>query len=176
MIAKFSDPEGGFFDTPADGEPLPVRPRDLQDNATPSGNALAVEALLKLSALTGRGDFRDLAESALRLVADLSVRYPTAFGRWLSAAWFARSRVKQVALVFGGDADSTVELLNLLRANYRPDLVLASAPHPPPAGAPELLQDRPLVHGRSTVYVCEGFVCLQPVTTPGELMKLLGKK
>ncbi len=126
--------------------------------------------MLKLSALTGRGDFHDLAESSLRLVADLSVRYPTAFGRWLSTAWFARSRVKQVALVTGGDADSTLELLNLLRSNYRPDLVLASSPHPPPAGAPELLQDRPLVNGRSTAYVCEGFVCLQPVTAPAELM------
>ena len=176
MVSKFSDPEGGFFDTPSDGEPLPVRPRDLQDNATPSGNALAAEALLKLSALTGRGDLREIAESALRLVADLSVRYPTAFGRWLSTAWFARSRVKQIALITGGDADSTGELLNLLRANYRPDLLLASAPYPPPAGAPELLQDRPLVNDRSTVYVCEGFVCLQPVTAPAELMKLLGTK
>ena len=70
MIQRFSDPVGGFFDTPADGESLLVRPKDLQDNATPSGNALAVEALLKLSALTGRGDFRDLAEAALRPAAD----------------------------------------------------------------------------------------------------------
>ncbi|MFZ5903034.1 MAG: thioredoxin domain-containing protein, partial [Chloroflexota bacterium] len=103
MVQRFRDPAGGFFDTPADGEVLPVRPKDLQDNATPSGSALATEALLKLSALTGRGDFRDLAEAALRQVAELTVRYPTAFGRWLSAAEFAQAQVKQVAIVISED-------------------------------------------------------------------------
>ncbi|MFZ5857229.1 MAG: thioredoxin domain-containing protein, partial [Chloroflexota bacterium] len=103
IVQRFRDPAGGFFDTPTDGEVLPVRPKDLQDNATPSGSALATEALLKLSALTGRGDFRDLAEAALRQVAELTVRYPTAFGRWLSAAEFAQAQVKQVAIVISED-------------------------------------------------------------------------
>jgi uncharacterized protein YyaL (SSP411 family) len=47
MIARFQAPKGGFFDTSDDHEMLITRPRDLQDNATPSGNAMAVTVLLE---------------------------------------------------------------------------------------------------------------------------------
>jgi hypothetical protein len=70
MIARFNDPDGGFFDTPSDGEPLLIRPKDVQDNATPCGNSLAVEALLRLSALTERAEIRTKAEDSFRLVAE----------------------------------------------------------------------------------------------------------
>jgi uncharacterized protein YyaL (SSP411 family) len=174
MIQRFGDPAGGFFDTPVDGETLPIRPKDLQDNATPSGNALATEALLKLSALTGRGDFRDLAEAALRQVAELSVRYPTAFGRWLSAAEFAQARVKQVAIVISEDGQGDAQgLLNAVRAEYRPNVVVAAARHPVQKDVPALLHERPLVEGKTAAYVCEGFVCLRPVTDKNELQKSL---
>jgi len=49
MIELFEDPEGGFYDTSKDGEQLLLRPKDIQDNATPSGNAMAFEALLNAS-------------------------------------------------------------------------------------------------------------------------------
>ena len=175
MIQRFGDSTaGGFFDTPADGESLLMRPKDIQDNATPSGNALATEALLKLAALTGRGDFRDAAESALRQVSELAVRYPTAFGRWLSAAEYANANVKQVAIIVSRDGqDSARELVDALRAEYRPNVVVAAAFYPPKEDSPELLQDRPLVNGKSAAYVCEGFVCKQPVTTADELRALL---
>src|SRR5215208_5593979 len=97
MIELFEDPKGGFFDTSKEGEQLLLRPKDLQDNATPSGNALACEALLKLAAFTDNGRYRDIAEQSLRLIANHALRYPTAFARWLSAADFALGTVKQVA-------------------------------------------------------------------------------
>ena len=50
MLARFSDPDGGFFDTAEDAEALVVRPRSLQDGATPSGNATAAAVLLRLAA------------------------------------------------------------------------------------------------------------------------------
>src|SRR6185503_19355694 len=60
MIDLFDDPAGGFFDTSKDEKALLLRPKDVQDNATPSGNALACEALLKLAAFTDEGKYRDL--------------------------------------------------------------------------------------------------------------------
>jgi len=89
MIELFSDPAGGFFDTSKDEKSLLLRPKNVQDNATPSWNALACEALLKLAAFTDDGKYHDFAEKALGLVVGMAVRYPTAFGRWLSAADFA---------------------------------------------------------------------------------------
>jgi uncharacterized protein YyaL (SSP411 family) len=173
MIELFNDPNGGFFDTSKDGEVLLLRPKDLQDNATPSGNALACEALLKLAEFTGEGNYRDLAENALRFVVGMAVRYPTAFGRWLSAADMALGNTKQVAVMYeAGDEDAS-ELIQVIRSQYRPNVIVAASAHPPQDDAPALLKDRPLKDGRTTVYVCEGFVCKNPITTISELRELL---
>ena len=169
MIARFFDPAGGFFDTPSDSENLLMRPKDIQDNATPSGNALACEALLKLAAFTDKGEYRDLAEKSLRLVVNHALRYPTAFARWLSAADRALDNGRQVAVMFDAKADETQALLNVIRSEYRPNIVVAASAYPPPNDAPTLLADRPLKDGKPTAYVCEHFICKQPVTTPEEL-------
>ncbi len=173
MIARFNDPDGGFFDTPSDGESLLIRPKDVQDNATPSGNALAVEALLRLSAFTERAEIRAKAEDSFRLVAESAIRYPTAFARWLGAADFALATVKQVAVVGDPATAETQALLAEIRSSWRPNLVAASSPLPLPENAPPLLHNRPLRGGKPTAYVCEGFVCKSPVTSPQELKKLL---
>ncbi|MFH1183912.1 MAG: thioredoxin domain-containing protein [Chloroflexota bacterium] len=172
MVARFSDPQGGFFDTP-DGEPrILIRPKDIQDGATPSGNALACEALLKLASLTGEGNYRDQAESALRIGLTNAARFPTSFARWLSAADLALAGERQLALLY--PTSSSVEpFLRIVNAAYRPNLLCAAAAHPPAAGAPPLLADRPLVDGRPTAYSCRNFVCKQPVTDPQELLSQL---
>ena len=173
MIARFSDPQGGFFDTPADGERLFQRPKDLQDNATPSGGALSCEALLKLAALSGNGRYRELAEQALRDVAEAALRYPTAFGRWLSAADFALGNGKQAAVLGETGAPDFQALMRFLRAEYRPNLVVAASAFPPSQTAPALLAERPLVDGKATAYVCEDFICKRPVTSVEQLRDLL---
>jgi uncharacterized protein YyaL (SSP411 family) len=74
VVAHFADPAGGFFDTPDDHESLIARPKGLQDNATPSGNATVARALLKLAALTGEGRYRAAAEDALRMTTSVAQR------------------------------------------------------------------------------------------------------
>ena len=162
MIEKFSDPNGGFFDTPHDGEALLIRPKDISDNATPSGNALACEVLLKLAAYTDNGKYRDLAEQALALAGDSALRYPLGFARWLSAAENAQGNMKQIAVMGEAGEENFERMLTIIRAEYRPGMVAAASPYPPSRNAPSLLNDRPLVNGKATAYVCEGFVCRQP--------------
>jgi uncharacterized protein YyaL (SSP411 family) len=173
MIEQFSDPNGGYFDTAKDSQEILLRPKDLQDSATPSGNALASEALLKLAAFTDNGLYRDLAEKSLQNIADQALRYPTSFARWLSAADFAQAKVKQVAVVYKMNPESMQELLRVIEASYRPNTVVAATASPPSSDAPPLLIDRPLKDDKPTVYVCEGFVCQMPVTTVTELENLL---
>lgn len=177
MIEKFSDSEGGFFDTTqeaTDKSSLPLRPKELQDNAIPSGNALAVEALLKLDAFTGNTEYRKRAEEALGLVSDFVNRYPTAFAQWLSAADFANQHIKQVAIVGDSDSDETQALLKEVRSKYRPDTVIAAASYPIPEEAPVLLDGRTLKNELPTAYVCEGFTCQLPVNTVEALREQLG--
>lgn len=173
MIEKFSDPNGGFFDTPNDGENLLFRPKDVQDNATPSGNALACEALLKLAAYTDDGKYRDIAEKALGLVTKFVMQYPLGFGRWLTAANLATGKMKQVAAVGeAGDPDFQ-RLIKAIRSEYRPGMVVAASSVSEKYNPPALLHDRPKMNGKATVYVCEGFVCKQPTTEVGTLIEQL---
>jgi uncharacterized protein YyaL (SSP411 family) len=169
MIEKFLDPSGGFFDTPHDGEALLIRPKDIQDNATPSGNALACEALLKLAAFTDRGEYRDLAERSFSLVTSMAMRYPSAFARWLSAAEIALDGGRQVAVL--GDAQDEMfgRMIQIIRSEYRPGVVIAASAYPPPNESPALLMEKPMVDGKPTAYVCKGFVCKMPTTDPEAL-------
>jgi uncharacterized protein len=173
MIDLCNDPNGGFFDTARDSEELLLRPKDLQDNATPSGNALAAEAMLRLAAFTENGMYRDLAEKALRLIANPALSYPTSFARWLSAADFALGNVKQVAVMYEANPDEAQELLKTIQSEYRPNMVVAASSYPPAEPTPSLLIERPLKGGMPTVYVCEGFVCRMPITTISDLQRLL---
>lgn len=169
MLEHFIDPNGGFFDTRDDHEALLVRPKDVQDNATPSGNALAATALLELSAYGDRPAWRDIAEEMLSSVYGAMLRYPTAFAQWLCAADFAVGPAYEVAILGDLQRPETKDLLNALWKTFRPRQVTAVSGYPPLPGAPAILKDRPLVNGLPTAYVCQGFVCRQPVHSPAEM-------
>jgi uncharacterized protein len=175
ILERFADPEGGFFDTAIDHERLITRPKDPQDNATPSGGAMAATVLLRLAAFTGEGRYREAAERAIGTVAPLMGQYPTAFAQWLVASSFAAGDAVEVAVVGDpADADARV-LLGPVWSTWRPFQVLAATPAASAADSDvPLLRDRPSVEGRPTAYVCRDFVCLLPVTTASALIDQLG--
>jgi uncharacterized protein len=163
VLARFADPAGGFFDTADDHERLVVRPKDLQDNAVPSGNAVAALVLLRLAAWTGEGAYRDAAEQALRTVVGFVGRYPTGFAQWLSAMDFALADTVEVAIV-GDPADAATQaLIDVVETGFRPHQVVSVKADPASSVVP-LLADRVAIDGRPTAYVCRGFVCRLPVT------------
>jgi len=163
VLARFADPDGGFFDTADDHERLVARPRDLQDNAVPSGNAMATTVLLRLAALTGDGRYREAAERSMRTVTEFVARYPTGFAGWLSAMDFALAPVVEIAIVGGADDPATRALPAVATEGFRPNQVLAVSPEPTGSAIP-LLRDRLAIDGAPTAYVCRGFACRLPVT------------
>ena len=172
ILGHFSNPDGGFFDTADDAERLVARPRSLEDNAMPSGNAMAVVLLLRLAALTGEGRYADVADRALRVVGTAPARYPTAFAQWLVALDWRQGPVDEIALV-GPPGDPQVgRLLDVARAGYRPRQVVAIAPDPAASVVP-LLQARFALRGLPTAFVCREFACRQPVTEPEALAAIL---
>jgi uncharacterized protein YyaL (SSP411 family) len=179
MIAHFQAPEGGFFDTSDDHETLITRPRDLQDNATPSGNAIAVTALLKLAGFTNDLRYVDIAHQALVQMQPMMSQYPLGFGQWLQALSYALSQPQEIAIVGEPHSADTQALLNVVRGGYRPFQVVAlGGPSAHPSDVP-LLRNRGLVegqgeHARPAAYVCRAFACQAPVTSPLALEQLLG--
>ena len=164
VLAHFADPAGGFFDTADDHERLVTRPKDVQDNAVPSGNAMAARVLLRLAAWTGEGRYRDAAERALRTVVPFVARYPTglravAVGDGPRACAGRRGRDRRGAR---GSGDRRPDRRGR-GAVSGPNQVRRVAPDPAASVVP-LLADRVAIDGRPTAYVCRGFVCRLPVT------------
>ena len=172
VLAHFADPAGGFFDTADDGEPLMVRPKDVQDNATPSGNAMATTVLLRLAALTGEARYRQAADRALAMVGPLLARYPTGFAQWLCALETATAGFAEVAIVGALDDPGTLQLVRTATRGYAPFRVLAVAEDADSSAVP-LLHHRFALHGRPTAFVCRDFACRQPVHEPEALDALL---
>ncbi|HJW22458.1 MAG TPA: thioredoxin domain-containing protein [Candidatus Limnocylindrales bacterium] len=172
---RFADPAGGFFDTADDHERLVARPKDVQDNATPSGNGTATFVLLRLAALTGEGRYRSAAERAISTITPFAVRYPTAFAMWLQAIDLALADVAEVAVV-GDPSDAATELLlSVAGGAYAPARVLACGRGDGSTSAVPLLHDRPMLGQRPTAYVCRGFACQAPVTDPDALREQLAE-
>jgi uncharacterized protein len=125
MIAHFQAPDGGFFDTSDDHESLITRPRDLQDNATPSGNAMTVTTLLKLAGFTNDLRYVDISQQALGQMQPMISQYPLGFGQWLQALSYTLAKPREIAIVGDPDSADTQALLRIARDGYRPFQVIA---------------------------------------------------
>jgi uncharacterized protein YyaL (SSP411 family) len=171
MLTHFRDTKnGGFFDTSDDHEQLIHRPKDLQDNAVPSGNSMAASVLTRLSLLTGNGDYWQVAEHSTATMSKFMSEYPSGFGQWLNVASFMLGEPLEVALV--GSQESLTPLLDVVRDGFRPFQVVAAGSESEEAPLP-LLENRPPIDGKGTAYVCRQFACQAPVTEPRELAQQL---
>lgn len=167
MITEFWDEEnGGFFFTANNHEQLIVRNKDYYDSATPSGNSVAADVLLKLSKLAGDEKYERLAVTVLRLVAPQIRRSPNGFGRALSALEFYLNPTKEIVII-GGKGN---ELEREVWREYLPDkVVVLSDEEGKDAEIIPLLQARKMIENRPTAYVCRNFTCQKPATSAGEL-------
>jgi len=174
MIAEFWDEtNGGFYFTGNSHEELIVRSKDYFDNATPSGNSVAAIVLQRLSLLTEKKDYKNLAVAVLNQIADPARKYPSGFGYALTAVDFLLSDPKEIAIV-AVDQPSLNLFLNDIWAKYLPSKVVAARLHEETTHSSlALLRDRGMIDGKTTAYVCENYVCNQPVVDLDSLRQQL---
>jgi uncharacterized protein YyaL (SSP411 family) len=167
-VELFRDEQAdGFFLAPRDGEALVAPTKDLQDNPTPSGNAMLADVLLRLSRIYAEEELEQAALGVLRLLEPMLARAPAAFAHALCVLDLQLSPPRQIAVV--GDPQAPVARRALSR--FEPQSVLAISRGLGDAAAQQvpLLAGRDLVGGRTAVYLCERFACRAPVTDPGAL-------
>ncbi|MCU1265106.1 MAG: Thioredoxin domain containing protein [Acidobacteria bacterium] len=167
----WDDTDGGFFFTGASHEELIVRSKDYFDNATPSGNSVAADLLLRLGVLTGEADYTRRAVTIFRLTAAAMQRYPPAFGRALCALDFHLSSPSEIVILGEPEARDTAALKRVVWREFQPNKVVIQAT---PLVAVErqvipLLQGRSLLNTQATAFVCEHYACKQPVNDPESL-------
>ena len=170
----WDDSDGVFHDAPHDGETLPVRARELMDSATPSGNSLAVELLIRSAHLFGEERHRDIAHRVLDREAGSMARFPAAFGHLLGALDRTVADPIEIAIVGARDDARTVELLQTALGVYMPNRTIAGM-----APGEDLPHELPVLKGRDrgtkpAAYVCERYECKAPVSDPIELAEQLG--
>ncbi len=175
MLREFWDERGaGFFYTGKSHERLISRTKPVFDASIPSGNAMAVQLLLRLAHITGNEDYAKRAEAVLRSYYDAMESQPFGFAHLLCALDFYLSKPKEIVVVGERSDLQTKELLNQLHGLYLPNSVLQlAAPGEALEKISPLLADKTQIDGKPTAYVCENFTCSAPVTSWKELQPLL---
>jgi len=185
MVARFYDQtSGAFYDSAAtgDGQPLlgvlGARRKPLQDSPTPAGNPTAASALLRLEALGGRQDYREIAEDTLASFAGVVEH----FGLYAGSYGIALERFLldpvQVMVVGTGPAAFRLEATALARFAVNKTVMRISPDRLITEKLPAALQETlPHVPQPEDVpawaLVCTGRTCLPPITDPEALLEAL---
>jgi hypothetical protein len=169
MRVRFYDAaHGGFWQGTAAASDLILRLKDDYDGAEPSGNSVATLALLKLAAMIGRKDFREMAERTLQLFAPRLEQLPQAVPYLLLALDFSVQEPHRVVVVGDPTAADFQELLRAAHSVYQPNKVVLGT-----AGAVEEFSRTLPAKNGATVYLCTGNACQSPTNDPAKVKELL---
>jgi uncharacterized protein len=181
FAASGASAEGeGFFFAPRDGEALITRSKESYDNAVPSGAAMACRALLRLGALGSASPeanrYADLAEAELARLAGPAVANPFGYGQTLCELDRVVRGSVDVVLVGPRTDPRTRALARAVFAKWLPNRTIAwldPSDESSREACPTLAEGK-VARPEPAAYVCRGRSCSLPVTTPEELLALLG--
>ena len=176
MVELFWDDDaGGFFFTGTDHEELIARMKPGHDGATPSGNAVAANALLRLQSLTGEESYGQRAADVMHAFYDQMKAAPSGFAHMIAAVDYYLREPREIALIGERDCAEIDGALQALWQQFRPhDLIIAFDPSSEgaeeAAAAVPLLAGKEVVDGRPTFYLCENYACQAPTNDVDEVI------
>ena len=188
MIARFYDrTAGAFYDAvlPVDGATplgaLGARRKPVQDSPTPAGNPTAAAALLRLETLSGRTEYREIAEDTLASFAGIVEHLGLYAGSYGLALERFLLDPLQVVVVGSGDQADRLEATAVAGFSVRKTVMRIDPARLVPGGIPEALAETllqvPIPGGAEAwAMVCRGRTCLPPITDPEALSQALEEK
>ena len=171
----WSEETGVFFDTARDHETLVTRPRDVTDNAIPSGSSLASELLVRIGEVVHDPELARRGRWIAETLAEPMAQHPQAFGHLLGVTDMIANGAVELAVIGQPSDPRFAALADETRARYIPALALAGGT---PGIATEgigLLDDREARGGVPTAYLCRNYSCDEPVTEPAALGEQLDR-
>jgi hypothetical protein len=140
-----------------------------------SGNAMAATALLQLAAMTGDMDLEDHAGRILLASAKQWNDAPTSSGQLLMALDLALTEQEVLVIAAPKDDPEGTKMVNAAREGFRPQLtVLWHAPDDASlAELTPMVQDKTMLDGNPTAYLCRGQTCLSPAADVDQLRERL---
>jgi len=178
LNSRFLDPEnGGYFLTPDDAERLPVRTKEGYDGAIPSGNSVMMYNLLRLSHITGKPRYYDLALGIEKAFSEGVRESPAAHTMLLVALGFRLWPVSEVVIAGDLKGEDTQAMLSALNSEFVPNKVVSvreSGSRPPGIeGIAGFALNLSPHEQRATAYVCINRSCHPPTTDPVKMMEIL---
>ncbi|HMB91141.1 MAG TPA: thioredoxin domain-containing protein [Rhodothermales bacterium] len=174
----WDEKQGGFFFSSDQSEQLLVRSKEAYDGAIPSGNAIAMMNLLRLSRLTGATDLEQRADEVGRSFAQVVTKQPTGFTALLMALDFAVGPSLEIVIAGDPEAGDTQAMLSALRSVYVPNKVVLLRPiaegHAAITSLAPFTEAQQALNGQATAYVCHHFVCEQPTTDIEQMLARIG--
>ncbi|GMQ89629.1 MAG: thioredoxin domain-containing protein [Gammaproteobacteria bacterium] len=167
VMEHFADPAGGFYFTADDHENLIQRPKPLNDDALPAGNAIAAKVFARLGHLLGETRFLDASERTLKAAWNPIQQSPYGHTGLLLALEETLYPVETVIIRAGEQLD---EWQNAMARSYTPRRLVFAIPDSTEDLPAPLQQRNPQQDG--VAYVCQGMSCLPPVLSIQELEQL----
>jgi uncharacterized protein YyaL (SSP411 family) len=166
MLERFYDAgQGGFWQSAAAATDLILRIKDDYDGAEPAGNSVATLALLKLSAIAGRADYKTAAERGLAAASTKLQQAPQAVPYLLQALDYWLEAPHRVVVVGATRQPGFDALLQAAHSVYQPNKAVL--------GNQGLVEEfaRTLPASAATIYLCTGQTCQPPTTDSSEVRK-----
>lgn len=163
----FRDEDGGYYFSGSDAEELLVRPKEVYDGATPSGNSVAALSFLKLRALTNQEKWQDRALEMLQVFGGAVRRFPQGYTYLLSALEWTLVPPSQLVLVGRLEQENLIKMMNLAQKPFQPGRVLLWHDLDNTEEIKKVLPkitDYTPVQDQVTAYLCENYACQPPVT------------
>jgi uncharacterized protein YyaL (SSP411 family) len=179
MIEAYHDPEGkGFFFTRKGDETLLMRTKDFYDSALPSGNAMAILNLFRLSEFTSDQSLKELGLETLEQLSGSLSQAPSAFAQSLIALDFMLSSPMEIAVIGAKEDPGTRSMIWAVRKPFSPGKIVAWSPGGDKNAVKEIpfLEGKIAIEGRPTAYICRNYTCKKPLTDPAEVKKVLTGK
>lgn len=171
----WDESSGGYFFTADDSEDLIYRSKEIYDGAVPSGNAVAMSNLMRLGRVTGDPSLEQRASELSNAFSGTIAQSPSNHTQLMMALDFAVGPSYEVVIV--GDPEASSTLLDKLRSEYIPNMVVIMKPDD--EESPEITKIAAFtkahtsIDGKPTAYVCLNFQCKLPTTDPDEMLALL---
>jgi len=176
MDERFWDSErGGYFSVATGEESAPLRMKEDYDGAEPSPNSVAAENLIRLGDILKADSYRERANDVLVAFSDHLKEMGNAAPRMLAVLEWLQTPPSQIVLTGSLTADELAPLRQVAFEHFDPFRVIAYGLNKSELPQPKEMFDSLSLFATAETQaaVCKNFVCLEPVSDPEKLRKLL---
>ena len=172
LINDFQDKEnGGFYFTSDNHEELIYRPKSYMDESLPSGNSIAIGALMELYELTGLTKYIEAVENAINSAHDSLNRSNSSHSSLLLVA--PRTDSSKRLIIIRCEESNLSDNQNLINQLDTLNDNIYFITNNITLKVDGLSDKKP--QGNFTAYICQNNICLEPISSIEKLIEFMKK-